>query len=405
VSLRHLTPAYSPVSLRSLQAGARAAAGFPSPGDGLAEQLGTRLGARRVVLLDSCTAALRTAIATCQAAKPGAPVGLPAWACYDVVSAAMGAAAPMAFYDLDPTTLLPAPGSLTALAALKPACVVVVHAYGVPVDVSAVRQAVGGDVPIVEDAAQGWGGARDGQGLGSSGDFSTFSFGRGKGITGGRGGALVVLSERGQALARDIEAGSANAGWRDIEVAGALWTLGRPELYGIPSAMPWLHLGETVYRPPRPVGAMSRAARAMVAASLADADAEATHRRETAAKLRAIVASLALVSNVSVTSGVTPSWLRLPIILQDAATAARLLAEGRSLGIAGPYPRDLPAVAQEVRGNVMHAGSVSGARALASRLVTLPTHSQVVLDDLLRLEALLVRLLGRRPVSATAVPA
>ncbi len=42
----------------------------------------------------------------------------------------------------------------------------------------------------------------------------------------------------------------------------AQWAFGRPALYAIPSAMPWLGLGETHYRDPLPVTQMELAGQA-----------------------------------------------------------------------------------------------------------------------------------------------
>ncbi|MEO5588654.1 MAG: aminotransferase class I/II-fold pyridoxal phosphate-dependent enzyme, partial [Gemmatimonadaceae bacterium] len=83
------------------------------PRDRLTEILRARFNAATVVLTGSGTQALHSAIAmTAAQAPPGSTVALPAFSCYDVASAAIGAGMPVALYDLDPSTLGPDRASL-----------------------------------------------------------------------------------------------------------------------------------------------------------------------------------------------------------------------------------------------------------------------------------------------------
>ena len=77
----------------------------------------------------------------------------------------------------------------------------VVHLYGVPADPEPVRAALAGaGAVLIEDAAQGAGASLRGRPLGGFGDLSVLSFGRGKGNTAGRGGALLAPWEPAAAL-------------------------------------------------------------------------------------------------------------------------------------------------------------------------------------------------------------
>lgn len=345
----------------------------------LAALLAERLGALRVELFDSGTSALRLAM-TDLAGASGGVIAVPAWGCYDILSAALGAGVPLAFYDIDPATLQPDLASLPT----APAAMVVVHAYGVPVDVAAVRAATPGTV-IIEDAAQSWGGSLEGRPLGALGDLAVFSFGRGKGITGGRGGALAWLTREGAVSA----VATRQSGWHDVQLAAVLWLLNRPVAYGVPASMPWLRLGETIFRPPRPPAALSRAAEAMIARSLPSADEEALLRRRQAERLLQTARSGARVSTVPVIAGSQPAWLRLPVVAHDEQDAATLKRDGRRLGIAGGYPRDLPSVARELGATIVGPVPSGGAQMLARRLVTVPVHGLLAEPDLAELERLL----------------
>src|SRR5206468_5084011 len=125
-----------------------------------------------------------------------------------------------------------------------------------------------------------------GQLAGALGDLSLLSFGRGKGTTGGGGGALMAADPfwlaRLEPHLRAIGAAS-HSGWGDLTRAAAQWVLGRPLLYGVPAAIPGLHLGEMVYHPAGEPKAMSRAAGAVVRAALRLDHNEIACRRKHAA--------------------------------------------------------------------------------------------------------------------------
>jgi dTDP-4-amino-4,6-dideoxygalactose transaminase len=69
--------------------------------------------------------------------------------------------------------------------------VISVHLFGDPISVKRTRNLIR-DIPIIEDCAQGIGAHKDSKPVGADGDFSIFSFGFGKTITGGVGGALSI---------------------------------------------------------------------------------------------------------------------------------------------------------------------------------------------------------------------
>src|SRR5690606_3760091 len=99
-------------------------------------------------------------------------------------------------YDLDPDTLSPDLDSVSAAISRGVDAVLVAHLYGYPADVPAVTaMASRAGVPVIEDAAQGAAGRLGAATLGSFGPFTVLSFGRGKGLTGGKGGALLAIGE------------------------------------------------------------------------------------------------------------------------------------------------------------------------------------------------------------------
>jgi dTDP-4-amino-4,6-dideoxygalactose transaminase len=355
---------------------------------GIAQRLCATYHADHALLVDSGTAALTLALAAASKRAPGRPVALPAYCCYDVATAADGAGAPVVLYDVEPDTLSPDPASLERALARRPAAVVVAHLYGVPVDAPALHARLAGtDVLLIEDAAQAAGARWAGWPVGAVGDLTVLSFGRGKGMTAGRGGALLARGEVVAAMDGASRAAVAGprAGWWEALTLSAQWLLGRPSLYGLPAALPFLGLGETRYRSPAPVRALSRVAARTLCRTLDLADREAEVRRRHAARL--LEAHGPGLRAVRVASGAAPGYLRLPFLARANADSA-VDAAARRLGVMPGYPRalgDLTGFGSRLAAH--EEAGYPGARALASRLLTAPTHALLAERDVAALQA------------------
>ncbi len=262
-------PVYSPVTFRSLWAGLAGASGRGEPIQQLRELLVREYGCDALLLLDSGTSALRLAIEGALAETGSDIVALPAYCCFDVATAAVGADAKVALYDVRPETLGPDFESLRAALDAGARAVVVAHLYGIPVDLDRSRDlATEYDAILIEDAAQGAGGSWRDRPLGSWGDVGILSFGRGKGRTGGGGGALLANNEAGASIVEGLRdrPGPGGGGIGSILKLAAQWALGRPALYGIPASLPFLGLGETIYKEPwEPRGMATGPAAALLA--------------------------------------------------------------------------------------------------------------------------------------------
>jgi len=369
--------------------------------DLLAEFLGRRFLCQEVILIGSGTQALEMAmrLALGQRARGSTgPVALPAYSCFDVVTAAVGAGAPLLFYDVDPHTLAPDMDSLRETLLAGAGAVVVSSLCGFPVDWDAVRTCcVEAGAVLIEDAAQGLGSTWRGREGGTFGDLTVLSFGRGKGWTGGGGGALLV---RGQV--QGVEAADRalppragiGSGLRAAMTTLGQWVFGRPELYGIPTALPWLGLGETTYRDPvLPFAIPSYCA--ALALTTAEASArEVMARRRTAARLRERLdrpdPSNGICPLVPLAAGES-GYLRFPV-LSGTGTRSILDSDGaRSLGILRGYPRSLPELPVVSGLRMDGADLFPGALELRSSLFSLPTHSLVEEGDLAEMVRFLIR--------------
>ena len=381
--LRRQLPAYSPLSAASIRQAIVHGLGPGMDGQAdLREALERKYAADRAVLLGSGTQALQVAIALAMRAVGDDAIALPAFTCFDVATAAVGARARIRFYDVDPNTLAPDLPSLERALKRGTRVAVITPLYGFPVDWDAVGDLLAQHGAIaVEDAAQGdhaeWRGRR----LGSLGPISVLSFGRGKGWTGGNGGALLVREQLPWGDLREALA-EMSAGWNgraaEVRVLGALaaqWVLGRPECYAIPHALPWLELGATVYRDPVPPRPMTRAASACLAATRLVAAREAAARRVTATALLEAIGSGSRVRPIRPLAEGAPGYLRLPLRLAHGLGGFAQPAAAMRLGLAGSYPAILPAIPQIGRWLDDATTSWPGAEELVRTLCTAPTHS------------------------------
>jgi dTDP-4-amino-4,6-dideoxygalactose transaminase len=333
----------------------------------VATTLTERFGAAGVALTDSGTSALVLAVRL--TAGAGGTVALPAYGCIDLTAAAVFAGVRVRLYDIEPATLSPDLESVARTVSRGVDAVVVVHFYGYPADVPGVaRIAADAGVSVIEDAAQGTGGTLDGTRLGGLAPLSILSFGRGKGITGGRGGALVLrdtaLAERAAAL----RLGDPPRGWSDAAVATAQWLLGRPSLYSLPASLPALRLGEMVYRPAHEPSVLSQAAAVLVRDALASDDAEASLRRRNAGAMMAGVEGGHGIEPVRVIARGESGYLRAAVRNRDDRPV-----EPR-LGMATGYPLTLMEQAELRPQLCVGEREHPGARELRRTLVTLPTH-------------------------------
>jgi dTDP-4-amino-4,6-dideoxygalactose transaminase len=390
---RRQLPVYSPLTLDSIFAGWRAlAGGGRADTAAIRDLIGEKYGAKQILLTDSGTTALTLAIqALCQI-RFTPLVALPAYCCYDVATAADGADVDVVLYDIDPTTLGPDVDSLRRTLALRPGAVVLAHLYGLPIDLRPVLQLCEQhEVPVIEDTAQGHGARYDNLPLGSFGDVSVLSFGRGKGVTGGAGGALLAISDSGADVVR--EAGQATGGsphgFKQLIGVTAQWLLASPTMYAIPASLPFLRLGQTIYREPTSPTCMTRTAIGVLARTWDISEAESVTRRLNAERISEYVESSDYASPFGPPTQGTPGYLRLPVIASDGTGSQLASTQARALGVMPGYPTTLADLPRFTRRCRNQDERLTGSRTLAERLFTFPTHSRLSSNDLSRMRTLL----------------
>ena len=397
-------PVHSPVPFGPAWEAVRHGLGLrDDPRPRVREMIRAGYAAEEAMLLGSGTQALQVAIRAAACLVGDDPVvALPAFTCFDVASAAVGAGARIALYDVEPSTLAPDLDSLAATLAQGARIVVGVPLYGIPIEWQTMEErARACGAVVIEDAAQGHGAFWGDRPLGGVGVITTLSFGRGKGWTGGKGGALLIRARGGRRL--PLPSGGAGlpvaeaGAFAELGVllrATAQWALGHPSRYRLPASIPWLGLGETRYHDPQPPTGMTRAAAALLEHTRALAAREALARRANAEWLLDRLPASLHVRTVCPPAGSSPGYLRLPLRVSRGLPGFGDPSRAVQLGVMPSYPSTLAALPQVRARLAQGTGQWPGADELVRELVTLPTHSLVTKGDREALARLLADYVG-----------
>ena len=356
-------------------------------------------GEDRMVLTSSGTAALAVAMRGCRMNSGRRKVILPAYTCPSVLAAAGQAGLRAVLCDLAPGRLGLDPERLANLIDDDTLAVVHVHLFGADRgvgEVAALARSRG--VLLIEDCAQAFGGCIDGRPTGHHGDVAIFSFGRGKPLSALHGGAVAVNND---ALAPGIQ-----EAWRALckplppwfgiyyrVLLSAYAVLFHPRLFGIPTALPWFRIGETVYIEKVAVHPMAGPARRTLIALQRKQGAILRNRARVAHAYSRLLAPYGGHFSFRPASDMLDGGpLRYPLVFKDplckSACLKKLTALG--LGASGSYPVPLSLQAG-VPADVAAQGPFPNASHVARGILTLPTHEHVTERDVTRMVRIIAR--------------
>jgi perosamine synthetase len=168
------------------------------------EQFAARVGRRRGIAVANGSVALEAAVAAL-GIGPGDEVVLPASTIISCAAPIVRAGAKPVLVDCDPRTWNMDVASIEARLTPRTQAIMVVHIFGLPVDMDPVLAlARKHQLKVIEDAAEAIGQTYRAKPCGSFGDISTFSFYPNKHVTTGEGGMVVtdddVLAQRCRSL-------------------------------------------------------------------------------------------------------------------------------------------------------------------------------------------------------------
>jgi dTDP-4-amino-4,6-dideoxygalactose transaminase len=383
---RLVPPAGAPLPARSVLSSV-----LPDVGDRprSAELLADRLGHRNPFFVSSGRAALTILLNALRQGSHRREVVIPAYTCFSVPSAVVRAGLTIRLCDVDPKTLDLDLNALVRLDLGRVLCIVPSGLYGLPEDLIALEQiARRWGAFLVDDAAQCFGATQQGRPCGTFGDAGFYSLGRGKGITTMGGGILVTRrDDLDRKIAEQIcTLPRPSARHVGAAVASSLGysAMLRPSLYWLVDRLPFLELGASHFEPNFPVAQLSAYQRRLAMRLLPLLDSYNWLRREHADYIRAGIEGVEGIEVPQPTEGAKPVYLRFPILTRDGRHRAGLLRRFREAGIvASPsYPTsigEIPGIASYLAPD---QAPCPNARSIATRILTLPTHSGVTPRDL-----------------------
>ena len=292
---------------------------------------------------------------------------VPGYTCYSVAASVAKVGLKIKVYDLDPATLQPDFDSLRNSISEKTLAIISQHLFGIPTPVEELKGVVRqNNAYLIEDAAQALGGSIDDHRLGTIGDFSIFSFGRGKPMPLGGGGALVgkdkdVLSE--------LDLKPENKGYASLMSTAVSQVMSKPSLYWIPEMLP-LGLSETIFDPYFNVSAMQPVMQKLAEKSMDVLDELNAYRCHIAKTYQEAFDDECVIP---IPEGGSAVYTRFPLMADSCPIPKDL----KKLGVRRMYPK---AIADEEAIKPYLAdqeASTPGALEIARKLITLPTHKGI----------------------------
>lgn len=347
------------------------------------------------VWTQSGTAALALAVRLAMDQRPDVArpeVLIPAHGCPDLVAAVRFAGAIPILVDIGPEDPGFDPASLEQAWTKATVAVVAVNFLGIRERVhDLAHAATTRNTWLIEDSAQWYPEPQaDENEPFSPTDAVILSFGRGKPVS-LLGGGCLLLNQRHTPLENPPNSTQSSAAvMLSLKLIAYNWLL-RPEFYGWIARMPWLRIGETRYKPLMEIRGMETTRLRLLGANVRQYLASERWREQALSELFEIRSDL-FVDFLRKLQGRSGRLLRYPVLCRSSSQRNELLQHLTALGLGATamYGEALPGV-PGTAALLEKTTAVSGARAFASRLLTLPVHGKVTHRDISRLKAAIIR--------------
>jgi perosamine synthetase len=397
---RTVPPAAAPLYVRDIMSGILAIRRGRQELERFRAELKDYFGVRHCFLVSSGKAALTLILKALKTLYPYKnQVVIPAYTCFSVPSAIVRAGLEISLCDMDDkildfdytqlSNLLQSPDAqsnkpkqpATPFLAIIPA-----HLYGIPSDVDSVRSLLGDDdVVIVEDAAQAMGGKTNGKLLGTLGDVSFFSLGRGKALSTVEGGIILTnredIADQISSFLSKTPAYTAPELFRLIIEAVVLNLFMRPTLFWLPKSLPFLKLGETIYDPDFKIRRMHPFQAGIARNWQAKLKEFQIIRKACAKSWSKITEQLNTHERLSINPLPESDLIRFPIRVKHSSLRKAILNQSnqKGLGIMPGYPNAIDGIFA-LRG-AFAGQAYPVARQYTQQLITLPIHPYITKDD------------------------
>jgi len=318
---------------------------------------------------------------------------MPAYTCPAVARVVIDLALQPVFVDISMETMDFSPGQLAAAVSADTLAVILVHPFGISLpadDAIAAAHEVG--AVVIEDAAQALGATWDGKPVGTRGDYGLYSLGPGKPIS-TAGGGIAVTNH-----AENIS--SLNRWWSDLPavssaVSAAAWMRQaafqiafHPKGWWAATRVGLHRVGNHETSWGYSLQGLSPSQAGVGLALLPQLDDINAQRRRKAAALQEAANRSRSLQTFAISKSSESIFLRFPILVDSEEQREALFDQFWSAGIGAGrlYEKSLPSIF-----STTERTSFPGAEAVASRLLTLPTHHYVTNDDMQTMHEILLQ--------------
>jgi dTDP-4-amino-4,6-dideoxygalactose transaminase len=272
-------------------------------------------------------------------------------------------------------------------------CIIPTHLFGIPSHIGKIRKLLHDPhVTIVEDAAQAMGAEWKGKKLGTFGDISFFSLGRGKAFSAVEGG--IILTDRSDIADKVSARMESLRDYCPVELTSlfckaiSLCLFVHPSLYWFPRLMPFLKLGETIYDPHFKMKNMSAFQAGLARDWQRKLRGFKQIRAENSMAWASVVRTNELTKYVT-KNGSHPGVIRFPVKIDGGLLRARILRRSNTmgLGIMPTYPDSIDRIPE--MGDYFESQSFPLAKQVADHLITFPTHPFVTRSDRVKIAELI----------------
>lgn len=411
MTFRHVAPAGAPIGALNLARWAGAMASVRDPRASLAAAVESTFGVGHAALTCTGRAGLTVLLRAFRriGAADADEVIVPAYTCYSVPASIVRAGLRPRLVDVNPETLDYDRDALEAADTSRALAIIATNLYGLPNDLpSLVDFGRARGLFVIDDAAQSMGAVSSGRPAGTWGDAGLYSLDKGKNVSAIDGGLLVTNVDRVRdALTAEMATlPDPSAGRRAEHVVKALIyaTLLHPRVYWIPNAIPQLGLGRTVYTTEFAIDAQDPSLAALAIVMLRHLDRFTNARRANATRIAEAIGGSRGITIPQEGAGSQAAWLRLALLVEDPARRAQLLIDLNAAGIGatGSYPASLADVPELQASLAGGPADMPGARLVASRILTLPTHPYVSSADIRTIASVVGAASGAASLPATA---
>jgi len=331
---------------------------------------------------NSGTASLSAAIiASCKAdAKiKKSEVIIPAYACPDLISAAINANTSPVLVDLEPNSPNFSIEAVKQAINKNTVAIVAVRFFGLNGNIKLLSDiARKNKISLIEDSAQGFPVTEDDSYW--CGDFIVLSFGRGKPINLLNGGA--VLSKKPELIKLLPTPEPASETFIDkfkyfLKVLIYNQSL-HPFIYGLITRLPGLTIGETIYKPLHNITSMLSYSKSLLVSNIKSYQRRKNIRHEYASTFKDINHPMLIDLPVSINDNLNDEQplLRYPILILNHSVRNDIYEKLKPYGASLMYQKPLNKIAG-VDKLIMNDDNYTNAASFSQHLLTLPTHDDV----------------------------